>query len=305
VRASSGAAWTDWKGALLRELFERTAEVLETERRDVGRALEAIEARVDVRRRAARAELQALGVAEARIDEFFDQVPRRYFVSHTPPQIARHALALLRFSEGRPLVVQVRELRGDVTELIVWAHDVHGLYWRVAGTLTAHGVNILGSNVYTTRKGTALEVYRVTSPPGEPAERERLWSAFEQALGEVLAGRLAVEDLLRRRPRAFGAPATPARLPPSVEISSEESDFYTIIDVAADDRRGLLYALTRTLAEHDLEIFISKATTVLDQVADTFYVKDRAGRKLADPARLEALRAALLDAARGEAAPDG
>ena len=41
---------------------------------------------------------------------------------------------------------------------------------------------------------------------------------------------------------------------------------------------------------------------MLDQVADTFYVKDRAGRKLVDPARLEALRADLLAAVQLEEA---
>ncbi|MBS1106501.1 MAG: bifunctional uridylyltransferase/uridylyl-removing protein, partial [Deltaproteobacteria bacterium] len=71
---------------------------------------------------------------------------------------------------------------------------------------------------------------------------------------------------------------------------------------------GLLYDLTRTLAEHDLEIYISKATTVLDQIADTFYVKDtrEAGfQKLSDPERIAALQRALLDAAQLEEVGDG
>ncbi len=67
-----------------------------------------------------------------------------------------------------------------------------------------------------------------------------------------------------------------------------------MIDVSANDRLGLLYDLTRTLAEHGLEIHISKASKVLDQVADTFYVRDGDARQLSDPTRIEALRRALL-----------
>jgi [protein-PII] uridylyltransferase len=121
----------------------------------------------------------------------------------------------------------------------------------------------------------------------------------------VLSGAVRVEDLVKRRRRPVGLPETPSRLPPSVDVSNDESDFYTIVDVAANDRLGLLYDLTRTLAEHGLEIHVSKATTVLDQVADTFYVKDADGRKLADPARIEALRRALLAAVQLEEAAHG
>ena len=77
-------------------------------------------------------------------------------------------------------------------------------------------------------------------------------------------------------------------------ISNTESDFYTIVDVVANDRVGLLYSLTETIARHGLEIYISKAATVLDQVTDTFYVKGCAGRKLQEGAAREALRRDLL-----------
>jgi [protein-PII] uridylyltransferase len=308
MRASSKQGWTEWRWALLRELFERTAEVLETEDADEGVAMATIESRVETRRQAARDELRVLGVAEAKIDRFFEEMPRRYFVSHGPRQIARHARAFLAYKEERGVVVAVREMRGGFSELIVCARDVHGLYWRVAGTLTARGINILASNVYTTRSGLALEVYRVATPAGEPDDRQRIWAGFEENLRNVLAGELRVEDLVKRRRRPIGETATPSRMPPSVTIENDESDFYTIVDVSANDRLGLLYDLTRTLAEHDLEIYVSKATTVLDQIADTFYVKDAregAFKKLEEPARVEALRAALLDAAQLEEAGDG
>ena len=53
------------------------------------------------------------------------------------------------------------------------------------------------------------------------------------------------------------------------------------------------------IAEHDLEIYISKASSVLDQVADTFYLKDREGRKIHDAESLDSLRRDLLVAAQG------
>ena len=89
-----------------------------------------------------------------------------------------------------------------------------------------------------------------------------------------------------------------------VAVSNEESEFYTIADVSASDRIGLLYDLASTIGDLDLEIYISKAATIRDQAADTFYLKDQKGAQLRDPARLEELRVRLYEAALG-APPTG
>jgi [protein-PII] uridylyltransferase len=305
IRASSPAGWTVWKGQLLQELFERTSEFLETGGQDPAKAIELIETRVEVRQEGARAELARLGVSREKIQEFFEDMPRRYFVSHTPRQIARHARVVLSYSRDKVLSMAVREMRGGFSEFLLCAKDVFGLFSNVAGVFTAKGINILGANVYTTRSGLALEVYRLSTPEGGEEERRETWAAVEKTLMAVLRGAADVDELVRRRRRPIGRMPSPSRKPPSVSISNSESDFYTIVDVSANDRQGLLHALTRTLREHGAEIYISKAATIMDQASDTFYVKDRQRKKLTRPARLEALREALLEAARGPEVEDG
>ena len=85
--------------------------------------MELIEARVEVRRdgRAEGARRQ-LGVdARLKIDAYFDMMPRRYFIAHTPRQIARHAQVVLRFDDGAPFTTA---LPGDARRL----HGVHPLH---------------------------------------------------------------------------------------------------------------------------------------------------------------------------------
>jgi len=301
IHASSATAWTEWKGQLLRELFERTSEFLETGADDPNRAVELIEARVDTRRKAATNELVKMGVAEDAIRDYFDMMPRRYFMAHAPRQIARHAPVVFEHASGNRIATAVREMRAGFSELILCTRDVHGLYSRVAGVLTAHGINILGSNVYTTRSGLALEVYRVSTPQGGENERQLAWREFDRSIAEVLDGAVDVDELIRRRGRRVRSKLrAPRANPVSVRISNEESDFYTIVDVTANDRLGLLHALTAVIADLGLEIYISKAATVLDQVQDTFYLKGEDGSKVLDPKRIDELRERLLPAAQGD-----
>jgi [protein-PII] uridylyltransferase len=143
------------------------------------------------------------------------------------------------------------------------------------------------------RGGLALEVYRITTPRGGGAERRLAWSEFEAFLGDVLAGRQDVAEAIARRRHPVGRQRPPVSQPPRVRITNAESDFYTIVDITTNDRLGLLYDLTRTLAEHGFEVYVSKASTILDQVADTFYLKDARHKKVTDPERLAALEDAL------------
>jgi [protein-PII] uridylyltransferase len=224
-------------------------------------------------------------------------MPRRYFITHTPRQIARHAQVVLEFGDGAPLTTAYREMRGGFTEFILSTGDRHGLYSQVAGTMTGLGFNILGSHVYTSRGGLALEVYRLRTPAGGDEERAMAWRELDESLQRVLAGEVDVADMVRRRRRSPGTPTPPFRKPPRLIISNSESDYYTRVDVIADDRIGLLYDVTRCIGDSDLEIYISKAATIKDQVTDSFYLKDQNGRKLRDSERLERLRKALLSAA--------
>jgi UTP:GlnB (protein PII) uridylyltransferase len=99
IRASSKKAWTEWKGSLLQELFEKTSELLETGADDMERAMELFERRVETRAHAATEELRERASRTRRSSEFFDLIPQRYFISHTPTQIARHARVAM---EHRP-----------------------------------------------------------------------------------------------------------------------------------------------------------------------------------------------------------
>jgi [protein-PII] uridylyltransferase len=93
------------------------------------------------------------------------------------------------------------------------------------------------------------------------------------------------------KPRLSG----PHVLPTQVRIDNSTSERYTIVDVFAEDRTGLLYTITHSLYELGLSVSLAKIATHLDQVVDVFYVTDReTDEKVADEDRILAIRARLL-----------
>ncbi len=130
-----------------------------------------------------------------------------------------------------------------------------------------------------------------TGPPPE----ERLEEVCE-ALRESL--RPEARPPTFRRLWAVGASERPALVRPEsrVLVDNHTSDRYTIIDVITLDRRGLLYAITRTLFELGYSVWRAKIGTYLDQVVDVFYVTDAAsGQKVLSAERLQHTQRRLLE----------
>jgi [protein-PII] uridylyltransferase len=67
-----------------------------------------------------------------------------------------------------------------------------------------------------------------------------------------------------------------------------------VIEIGAADRIGLLYDITRTLAELGLDVHLAKVATYEGRVVDSFYVRGPAGRStIDDPTFAPRLESAL------------
>ena len=97
----------------------------------------------------------------------------------------------------------------------------------------------------------------------------------------------------RRTAESVASWKTP-EVPTEIKIDNNVSRDFTVVEVITEDRPGVLYAITRTLFTEGLDIHRSKIATEANRVVDVFYVRDKAtGKKVLEPPRTEALRAAL------------
>ncbi|HKE53798.1 MAG TPA: hypothetical protein VKC55_03415, partial [Actinomycetota bacterium] len=73
----------------------------------------------------------------------------------------------------------------------------------------------------------------------------------------------------------------------------DASDFFTVVEVGAPDRLGLLFDVTLALAGLQLDVHIAKVATYGVRVVDAFYVRDVLGRRVEDPDRIAEIEQAL------------
>ena len=79
-------------------------------------------------------------------------------------------------------------------------------------------------------------------------------------------------------------------------MDNDASPRATVIEVRAPDAVGLLYRVTASMAELEIDIRSAKIQTLGDHVVDAFYVRDAAGAKITDEGHLGEIERALLHA---------
>jgi [protein-PII] uridylyltransferase len=181
------------------------------------------------------------------------------------------------------------ESQGNV--LTVMTDDRPGVFSRVAGVVALHGLDVVAASAYSSDDGRALAEFRVMDSVRDAIP----WPRVIAALDLAFEGRLALSARLAERRRTYDRPPFSRRaVTARVSFDNAASDTATVIDVYAMDRTGLLYAITRALAELDLDIHSARIQTLGPEVVDAFYVRGGDGRKVTDAATLGEIERAIL-----------
>jgi [protein-PII] uridylyltransferase len=283
--------WNEWKGALLWDLYARARTHL------IATSGPPLEAPASTRDKAAR-ELQG-EFAASEVERHFALMPERYLRVTGGAEMVRHFRLLQRLDD---VALAAEWYSGPhCTELVVAARDHAGLFAQMAGTLTAHGVDILSVDVYTREDGLALDVFKVRGVGDHAPVPAARWLPIEAALRSAVEGRYDVEAAVEKwrrgaRPRSRRRPL----LPPRVAFDSLSSAASTVIEVRAEDEPGLAFLIANVLRAHGLNIGFAKIATDKSHALDVFYVTGAEGGKVDDVerARVGAALVAALDPRR-------
>jgi [protein-PII] uridylyltransferase len=289
MRAVGPGVLTGWQAQILHELYARTLKQLT--------APGAASAPMRANRTPIADRLHAAVKSEMDVQPVkahVAMVSDRYLGVTSVQRMAEH-LRLLRRLESAPLATELFH-HPDLgsSDLVVVTRDVPGLFSLIAGTMAAHGINIMSAQIHTRADGIAIDTFQVNDPAGEAVTSAAHWRRTMEALATVITGSASVDELLERRRR--GRQQKEAAGPPKITLDNALSDMYTVIDVKCPDRVGLLYLITRTLSGLGLDIASARIATEIDQAYDTFYVHDREGRKLESAEAMDRAREGLEQA---------
>ena len=295
--------WTDWKEALLWELYRRTKQTLT----GAARARDILSRRIEQLYKEVSAKLKNQLPLEE-IYSHFELMPASYYINTSAADVERHLMVIHRFltrqlevEEAADALVPVVDWQSfpaqSYSQVSICTWDRLGLFSKICGALASAELNILRANVYTRGDHVVLDVFDVCDKNLAAVTDQRAIQTAEGMLERMLSNRENIEfpEVLKRLRTIRGE--TPrireVHIPTIIDIDNEISKGRTIVEIQTEDRLGLLFTITHTLSELGLDISFAKISTEKGAAIDVFYVQDQLGNKITDPARLDGVRAKL------------
>ncbi|MCJ7601686.1 MAG: ACT domain-containing protein, partial [Desulfobulbaceae bacterium] len=286
AKATGPSAWSDWKAALLLELYLKVANTLSRDDLTLPDPREEIAWM--------RGQVSALLGDSPAVP--LKILPDDYLLGNSPDEVVTH-LRLHEELKKHEVIVKPSQEKGHWSILIM-AQDRPGILSKICGVMALHNLKVLAAQIYTWVDGTIVDVLHVTSTLDNQFEDQN-WQTLEDDLGKAIHFRIGLTHRLHKKLTALGAAIGQLgqRPPAKVVIDPDASDNFTVIEVYAVNRPGLLYGITRTLSDFGINTFRAKIGTKADQVVDVFYVLDYQGHKIEDPAFKNEIKNGLLHAA--------
>jgi [protein-PII] uridylyltransferase len=269
IRGTSPKVWNAWKGKLLEDLYRYTLRALG------GRAPDP-DAEVEARKREALTMLALYALPFEAHKDLWDTLDVGYFMRHDASDIAWHTRQLSRSlaqakSQEKSVGVMVRARMSPVGEglqVMVYAPDQADLFARICGYFDQAGFNILDAKIHTASNGYAIDTFQVVASRLQDHYRE-LINMVESGLSQTIevAGPLPAPGRGRVSRRVKSFP-----IAPRVSLQPDERAQKWLLSISASDRVGLLYSVARVLANHKVNLFLAKISTLGERVEDTFLI---------------------------------
>jgi [protein-PII] uridylyltransferase len=289
IRAVGPGIWNGWKGQLLRALYYEAEPLVagghtQLDARDKAKAAQETF-------RAALADWPGEDV-----QRFIDRHYPDYWLKTETRKAVEHA-KMVRAAElaGTKLASQyTTDAFTAITELSLLAPNHPRLLALFAGACAAAGANISGAHISTTRDGFALDTFLLAREFEQDEDELRRARRIAETIEKLLKGEARLGSLMAARQGRRGARIGAFTVAPEVLVDNTLSNQFTVVEVSGLDRPGLLYELTNTLSDLNLDITSAHITTFGEKAVDVFYVTDLTGKQITSPQRQQAIKARLM-----------
>ncbi|KWT95161.1 [protein-PII] uridylyltransferase [Candidatus Magnetominusculus xianensis] len=244
--------FTSWKKNMLADLYRRMLKFMRGVKEDTYRYIDAF---LEEGKHFPPATKQA-------ITEFIGSLPERYLASGTPETVIKEFSLYLDFKKSG-CAFSMEKNKDDTLSITIIGSDRPGLLSSIVGVLSARMFNIVSLRTFNSYD-TGFIIDRI-----EIANVSSLWW---DGLDDLLRDELTAAALGTKTPAIRQYPNKSAIFKPMLELDNESMAQYTIFEIMASDRVGLLYDMTRIFASNSLNILMARVNTESDLAHDVFYV---------------------------------
>ena len=292
IRGVGPDVWNDWKGALIKELYIKTYDLLKPPQ-EISKITEPLKSSKELLIRY----LNNKGVNDLDIKTYCSKFYNNYWGTFNLPSVVNHYeifTSMKNYSKKLEVYLS-NDSKLKATELLVITPDHHGLFSQISGLVASSGYDIVSAKIITRSDGYALDTFFLQNKERKPISDINLRKKLIETITKGLEGNFNIEKALNIKWKEIPARFRAVKAPIRVIIDNKTSDQYTILDIKCKNAPGVLYKITKIITTLGLQINTANISTYGDRVVDIFYLKNAFGSKVDDNTTIEKVKNSILE----------
>ena len=278
INATNPRLWTEWKGALMSNLYFETKQVLQS---GLTEPLNR-QAWVSDAKHSVLGLLKQQAISKSQATEVWGDVDDQFFLRERAEDIAFFTKEIIESAADQP-VIQIRDVGVEIpvaTQIFLHTKSTNNLFSIIAAVLDKLGLSIQDARLQTTSDNRTFDVFYVLNEKDRPVgSNKKFCNSITDALTAAIKSpektNLKVSRRTSRQLKNF-------TMKTQVSLRNDSETNTSILQVITPDRPGLLAQLAHIFSRFELILYNAKISTLGERVEDTFYLRTKKNQPIGD-----------------------
>ena len=286
INATNPRLWTEWKGALMSNLYFETKQVLQSGLDQPTNR----EAWVNDAKNSVLKILQHQSVNEAEATRVWGDVDDQFFLRERAEDIAFFTKGIIDGVDNQP-IIQIRDVGVEIpvaTQIFLHTKSTKNLFAMIAAVLDKLGLSIQDARLQTTSDNRTFDVFYVLDDKDLPVGNNK--KLCKNIIDNLTAAIQSPEKINLNVSRRTSRQLKNFTMKTKVTLRNDSKTDTSVLQVITPDRPGLLAHIAYIFSRFDLVLYNAKISTLGERVEDTFYLMTQNNQPIDDEALGEKIK---------------
>ena len=273
LRSVASDVWSDWKGNLLRLLYKKTFSMMTKKmQRKSSKNLEKIK----------------LNYTSNEIENMVGKTHKQYFEVYSSEEVEYQLKILEKSSDDLVMGIRYSQKR-KIDYLTFWSRTKRIGFIDICKELSSESINIFSARLAELKSNLHVYTLEINRFGNSTFNDRKIWNRIKK---NIKSKNKAISGNEKNHLLTSNYKST---LKAKVKVDNDLSSKFSIIELTAGDKPGMLYSILRTIKDLGLRIRFVKISTKRESVEDVFYVTKGSKGKIYDINEIENIRKNIMD----------
>ena len=286
INATNPRLWTEWKGALMSNLYFETKQVLQSGLdQPTNRDAWVNDAKSSVLKI-----LHQHSIDKKQAIKVWGDVDDQFFLRERAEDIAFFTKGIIDGVDNQP-IIQIRDVGVEIpvaTQIFLHTKSTKNLFAMIAAVLDRLGLSIQDARLQTTSDNRTFDVFYVLDDKDLPVGNNK--KLCKNIIDNLTAAIKSPEKINLNVSRRTSRQLKNFTMKTKVTLRNDSETDTSVFQVITPDRPGLLAHIANIFSRFDLVLYNAKISTLGERVEDTFYLMTQNNQPIDDEALGEKIK---------------